>query len=113
MNKEIEIKHEALESLVVGMTENTNKMQENKQNTIQKNRNKSNYKKKTMQKEFLSAILHDKKRFDNGVMVFNDGTRLYKKKVWCKWIWARERWNTYYYVYENKKLMYFRRFYEI
>ena len=113
MNKEIEIKHEALESLLVGMTENTNKMQENKQHTIQKNWNKSNYKKITMQKEFLSAILHDKKRFDNGVMVLNDSTRLYKKKVWCKWIWARERWNTYYYVYENKKLMDFRRFYEI
>ena len=95
------------------MTENTNKMQENKQHTIQKNRNKRNYKKKTMQKEFLSTILHDKKRFDNGGMVLNDGTRLYKKKVWCKWIWARERWNTYNYVYENKKLMDFRRFYEI
>ena len=78
MNKEIEIKHEALESLVVGMTENINKMQENKQDTIQKNRNKSNYKKITMQKEFLSAILHDKKRFDNGVMVLNDGTVLLK-----------------------------------
>ena len=100
-NKEITSKHEELESLVVEMTEMINKYKKPGYSKYRqrkdKDANSQNFAKYT-KKEFLAAILHDKKRYDNGIMVVNDGTRIYKKKVWCKWIWRRGRWNTHYYV---------------
>ena len=115
-HKEIAGKHEALESLVVWMTE---KIQEYKTPVNSKYKQKSGKdnihrdKTKFNKQEFLTAILHDKKRYDNGIMVMNDGSRMYKKKIWCKWIWKRGNWNTHYYVYDNKKLIDLKKFYEI
>ena len=102
--KSISQKHEALESLVVDMT--TAQMhQENPDNT----KFKQNY---STKQGFLKAILHNKKRYDNGIMVLNDGSSFYIKKVWWKWTWRRGKWNTFYYVYDEGKLINFKSFYE-
>ena len=102
--KSISQKHEALESLVVDMT-TTQKHQENPDNT----KSKQNY---STKQGFLKAILHNKRRFDNGIMILNDGSSFYTKKVWWKWTWRRGKWNTFYYVYDEGKLINFKSFYE-
>ena len=92
-NKEITMKLDAHESLVVEMTETTNKYKKSGylkyRQRNNKDSNSQNFAKYTKQ-EFLTAILHYKERYDNGIMVLNDETRKYKKKVWYKWIWRRE-----------------------